>query len=289
MIGPDLLLAFVTVAECGSFTGAARVLGMRQSTVSQQIRRLEDLARRRLLARDTHRVALSTEGEAFLDHARRVLAAHGQMDAHLSGMRLRGRLRFGACEDFVLSALPDVLALFASRHPDVDVALTVGLSETLYDQFDAGQLDMVLVKKRKTERRGVTAWRETVGWVSRPDHRVEPGEPVPLLLYPPPSVTRALALDTLERERRTWRVAFTSGSLSGLTAAARAGLGVMPHSLRLIPQGLAPVRSHGDLPELPGIEFAVLGPGGNHPAAEALTAAILHWADVGASSSGFVP
>jgi hypothetical protein len=93
---------------------------------------------RRLLARDTHRVALSAEGQAFLDHARRVLAAHGQMDAHLSGLRLRGRLRFGACEDFVLSALPDVLALFSRRHPDVDVALTVALSETLYDQFDAG-------------------------------------------------------------------------------------------------------------------------------------------------------
>lgn len=278
MIGPDLLRAFVTVAECGSFTGAARTLGTRQSTVSQQIRRLEELAGRRLLARDTHRVALSAEGEAFLDHARRVLDAHGRMDAHLSGLRLRGQLRFGACEDFVLSALPDVLAQFSRRHPDVDVALTVALSETLYDQFDAGGLDIMFVKKRPGERRGVTAWRETVGWVASPDFRLDPGEAVPLLLYPPPSVTRALALDTLDRARTPWRVAFTSGSLSGLTAAARAGLGVMPHSLRLVPQGLAPLRPPGTLPELPAIEFAVIAPGGHNLAAEALTAAILHWA-----------
>jgi DNA-binding transcriptional LysR family regulator len=69
------------------------------------------------------------------------------MDAHLAGMRLRGRLRFGACEDFVLGPARRAGAV-ASRHPDVDVALTVGLSETLYDQFDAGQLDIMLVKKR---------------------------------------------------------------------------------------------------------------------------------------------
>lgn len=278
MIGPDLLRAFATVAECGSFTGAARLLGTRQSTVSQQIRRLEDLAGRRLLARDTHKVSLSAEGEAFLDHARRVLDAHARMEAHLAGLRLRGQLRFGACEDFVLSALPDVLAQFGRRYPDVDVALTVALSETLYEQFDAGQLDIIFVKKRPGERRGVTAWRETVGWVAAPEFRHDPAEAVPLLLYPPPSVTRALALDTLDRARVPWRVAFTSGGLSGLTAAARAGLGVMPHSLRLVPQGLAPLRPHGALPELPGIEFAVIGPGGRAPAAEALTAAILHWA-----------
>lgn len=279
MIPPDLLRAFVAVAECGSFTTAARQLGTRQSTVSQQIRRLEDLAGRRLLERDTHRVALSAEGEAFLDHARRVLEAHGRLDAHLSGLHLRGQLRFGACEDFVLSALPEVLALFSSRHPDVDIALTVGLSETLYEQFDAGLLDIVFVKKRRGERRGVIAWRETVGWVARPEFRLDPGAPVPLLIYPPPSVTRALALDTLDRAGRAWRVAFTCPGLGGLTAAARAGMGVMPHSLRLIPPGLAALRPAGALPDLPAIEFAVIRPGGKNPVTEALTAAILHWAN----------
>ncbi|MFW9777186.1 LysR family transcriptional regulator, partial [Brucella melitensis] len=50
---PDLLLAFVTVAETGSFTAAARALGTRQSTVSQQIKRLEASLGRSLFSRDT--------------------------------------------------------------------------------------------------------------------------------------------------------------------------------------------------------------------------------------------
>ncbi|WP_242185726.1 LysR substrate-binding domain-containing protein [Sphingomonas sp. CARO-RG-8B-R24-01] len=280
-IGPDLLRAFLAVLETGTFTAAARALGTRQSTVSQQIKRLEGLTGRRLFARDTHRVALTVEGESFVDPARRILEAYDTMDRHLTGVPLRGRLRFGASEDFVLSALPDVLASFARRHPEVDLLVTVGLSEILYDAFDAGQLDIILAKRRSGDPRGVTAWREQVAWVARPDYSLDPTVPLPLLLYPPPSVTRSLAIATLDAARRAWRVAFTSASLSALTAAARAGVGIMPHSQRLLPAGLARVTPEGLLPVLPEIEFIILGPGRGERVAEALTRSILHWASLG--------
>lgn len=276
MIHPDLLRTLIAVAESGSFTGAARALGLRQSTVSQQIRRLEEATGRRLLDRDTHRVALTAEGEAMLDHARRVLDAHERMGLYLSGTRLHGRLRIGASEDFVLSALPDVLADFLRRYPGVNLELTAGLSETLYDTFDAGALDVLLVKRRRGDKRGTTAWSEPIVWAGRADYRPPMGEPLPLLLYPPPSVTRARAIERLETIARPWRVAFTSASLAGLTAAARAGIGVMPHSARLMPPGLAVVSA--GLPTLPVVEFVVIGPGGHNPVAEALIAAILQWA-----------
>ena len=278
LIPSDLLQTFAAVAEAGSFTGAGRLLGLGQSAVSQQIRRLEDLAGRRLIDRDTHRLALTPQGEALLDHARAVLDSQARLQRHLTGAPLRGRLRFGASEDFVLSALPDVLAAFVRQNREVDLELTAALSLDLYDAFDAGALDVILVKRRKGDRRGVTVWEEPTAWVAHPDFRVDPEAPLPLLLYPTPSVTRAMALETLEKRRRTWRVAFTSGSLAGLTAAARAGIGVMPHSGRLMPSGLAIVPRDQGLPELPDLQFVVIGPGGSHPVAEALQAAVLQWA-----------
>lgn len=281
MISPDLLRAFVAVAEARTFTGAARALGVRQSTVSQQIKRLEEEAGRRLFDRDTHRVTITVQGEAMLDHARRVLDAHERMARYLSATPLRGRLRIGASEDFVLSALPDVLADFVRRYPEVAIELTAGLSEQLYERFDTGALDILFVKRRTGDRRGVTAWVEPIVWIGRPDFRPAAGDPLPLLLYPAPSVTRARALEALEAAGTPWRVAFASASLSGLTAAARAGIGVMPHSARLTPPGLAVVGPHPSLPALPALEFIVLGPGAHHPAAEALTAAILQWAASG--------
>ena len=280
-IHPDLLHTYAAVSQAGSFTGAARLLGIRQSTVSQHIKRLEEATGRRLLDRDTHRVRITPEGEVMLDHARRVLEAHERMARFLSGVPLRGRLRFGASEDFVLSALPDVLATFARRHPEVDIELTAGLSENLYAAFEAGRLDILFVKRRIGERRGAVVWREPIVWVAQSDYRVQADAPLPLLLYPPPSVTRGLAIGALESIGRSWRVAFTSASLSGLSAAARAGIGLMPHSAKLIPPGLVVLPAAASLPRLPDIEFVVVGPGAPHPVADALTAAILNWAAFG--------
>lgn len=278
LIPADLLQSFVAVIEARSFTGAARQLGVRQSTISQQIGRLEALAGRRLIDRDTHRMALTVDGERLLDHARKVLDAHARLEQSLSDTPLRGRLRIGASEDFVLSALPDVLASFARRHPEVDLELSAALSHTLYDMFDSGLLDVIFVKRRTGDRRGVTAWQEPIRWVGHPDFRVDPDAPLPLLLYPPPSVTRALALEVLEKLARRWRVAFTSASLTGLTAAARAGIGIMPHSARLMPTGLVAIGADRSLPTLPDVEFTVIGPGAGYPVADALIGAMLHWA-----------
>jgi DNA-binding transcriptional LysR family regulator len=277
LVPVDLLQTFVAVADAGSFTGAARVLGVRQSTVSQQIQRLEQRIGRRCIDRSTHSMALTADGEALLAHARSILDGHARQQTYLSAVPLRGRLRLGACEDFVLSALPDVLAAFARRHPDVDLELRAGLSENLYEAFDAGLLDLIFVKQREGDRRGTVAWEEPIVWSAHPEFRIDPEAPLPLLLYPPPSVTRTRAIEALERAGRTWRVAFTSAGLTGLSAAARAGIGLLPHSARLLPPGLVVQPTRSGLPELPRIRFVVIGPSGSNPVVEALVTTILQW------------
>ena len=277
-IHPDLLRSFAAIAAAGSFSGAARTLGLRQSTVSQHLQKLEAATGRLLIDRDTHGLRVTPEGEAVLEHARGVLEEYSRLAEFLRGVPLRGRLRFGTSEDFVLSALPDVLAAFVRRHPEVDMELTAGLSEDLYRAFDDGKLDIIFVKRRAGDRRGTVAWREAIAWTARPDYRMDNSVPIPLLLYPAPSLTRTKAIEALEKARRGWRIAFTSGSLSALTAAARAGLGLMPHSAKLMPQGLAVIAPGRNLPRMPDIEFVILGPGGRNPVFDALTAVILQWA-----------
>lgn len=276
--GPELLRSFNAIMAAGSFSGAARMLGLRQSTISQHLQKLEAATGRKLLERNTHGLRITPEGEAVLEHARRVLEDYDHLNEFLKDAPLRGRLRFGASEDFVLSALPDVLVAFARRHPEVDMEVTAGLSEDLYRAFDAGALDIIFVKRRSGDGRGQTVWREAIAWTARPGYRLETDAAIPLLLYPAPSVTRARAIGALENARRAWRIAFTSGSLSALTAAARAGLGLMPHSVRLMPQGLAVMAPTHGLPKLPDMEFVILGPSGRNPVTEALTAGILQWA-----------
>ena len=275
MLHPDLLQTCIAVAESRSFTLAAQRLGLQQSTVSQHVKRVEDALGSKFFARDTHVVALTPEGDALVAFARQVLEANGRLDRFFAGSELRGHLRFGASEDFVQGGLEDVLAVFGQRHSSVDLELTVGLSGMLYQRFDAGELDVIFVKQRAGDRRGKLAWRERLAWVGRDGIRPDPDQPLPLILYPPPSVARALAIDALERAGRTWRVTCTSSSLNGLVAAARAGLGVTPHSVRLIPPGLVRLPPSRFLPELGEIAFVVIAPGGADTPAAALTRLIL--------------
>ncbi|MEV0255691.1 LysR substrate-binding domain-containing protein [Streptomyces sp. NPDC050732] len=282
MYDPSQLRTFLAVAQTLSFTRAARRLNLRQSTVSQHVRRLEDAAGRQLFTRDTHSVELTEDGEAMLGFARRILAAHEQAAAFFAGKRLGGRLRFGASEDFVLTRLTDILEAFRHDHPDVDLELTVELSGTLHQRLDAGKLDLVLAKRRPEDPRGELVWRDDLVWIGAERLRLDPERPVPLIVYPPPGITRALAFEALERRGRAWRVACTSGSLSGLVAAARAGLGVMAHSRGLIPPGLVRVPDRAGLPELGPVDFVLLHGERRAPAqdaADALAAAILAGGD----------
>ncbi|TLS41093.1 LysR family transcriptional regulator [Streptomyces montanus] len=258
MYDPSQLRTFLAVAQTLSFTQAARRLGLRQSTVSQHVRRLEDTAGRQLFSRDTHSVELTEDGEAMLGFARRILEAHEQAAAFFTGTRLRGRLRFGASEDFVLTRLPEILEGFRYDHPEVDLELTVELSGTLHEQLADGKLDLVLAKRRPEDPHGELVWHDRLVWIGAERLRLDPERPVPLIVYPPPGITRALALEALEKQGRAWRIACTSGSLNGLIAAARAGLGVMAHSRGLIPPGLVPVPDRADLPELGEVDFVLV-------------------------------
>lgn len=278
MFDPVQLRTFVTVAETRGFTAAGRLLGLQQSTVSQHIRKLEATAGRQLFARDTHTVELTGDGQAMIGFARAILAGHDRAMAYFAGPELRGRLRFGASEDFVLSHLPDILRRFRGSHPLVDLELTVELSGALHDRLRAGELDLVLGKRNPGERHGRRLWREPLVWAGVEGTQVPPDAPVPLIAYPPPSISRARALDVLRRSGNAWRVVCTSASLNGLRAAALAGLGVTVCAAGQIPAGLTALP--GVLPDLGDIEFVLLDRNSPPtPAAAALADAIVADAD----------
>lgn len=283
MFDPVLLRTFLVVAETRGFTSAAHRLGLRQSTVSQHVRRLEEVTGRQLFARDTHSVELTGDGEAMIGFARVILDGNERAMAYFAGPELRGRLRFGASEDFVLSQLPDILRRFRGSHPLVDLELTVELSGVLHGKLRAGELDLVLGKRHPGERHGTLMWREPLVWTGIEGTRLAADEPVPLIAYPSPSITRARALDVLQRARRTWRISCTSASLNGLRAATLAGLGVTVFARSQVPAGLVellPEAVSSPLPELGEVEFVLLSRGSVRSApVEALAATIASDAD----------
>jgi len=255
---PVLLRSFLAVASVNSFTAAGRKLGLQQSTVSQHIKRLERAVGRRLLVRDTHTVTLTADGAAMLEFAQRILEIEARAHAHFAASALRGRVRLGVSEDFVMSRLSSVLKSFRRSNPSVDLELSVGLAEPLYEKLESGELDLLFSKRRKGDDRGETVWREKLVWIASEDFDFWADRPVPLVTFPPPSITRSNAIEALENAGREWRITCTSGSLSGILAAVEAGLGISAQSRHLTPLSLIVPQADANLPELGEVEFVVV-------------------------------
>ncbi|RUU08858.1 LysR family transcriptional regulator, partial [Mesorhizobium sp. M7A.T.Ca.TU.009.01.3.2] len=130
-LDPDLLRAFVVVAERLSFTRAAEQLNRTQAAVSLQVKRLEERIETILFRRSTARVELTAAGEGFLIDARRILALNEQAIARVSGQQVAGQVRIGVMEDYGTKILPRLLAGIAERFPLVQVEMEIGLTARL--------------------------------------------------------------------------------------------------------------------------------------------------------------
>lgn len=121
------LAMFATVVEQGSFSAAARLLGLSPSAVSRTIDRIEARLGVRLLLRSTRALSVTAEGQAYLQAARRILAELDEAERQIADSGVpRGRLRISAALSHGRLCVVPLLGEFAALHPHilVDIALT---------------------------------------------------------------------------------------------------------------------------------------------------------------------
>ena len=254
----DLLRTFVAIVETGGFTRAAERLNKTQSTVSAQIKKLEEQLGQTLIARDTRNLALTAHGELLLERGRELLRLSDDLLSRLAEPELEGRVRLGTPEDFATSHLPQVLAAFSRAHPRVRLEVTCELTRRLERQFRAGHHDLVLLKRDPMgPSMGTRVWREPLVWVCNAYGAALLGDEVSLVVSPEPCVYRERAVGALEAAGRPWRIAYQSTSLAGSLAAVRAGLGVTILPRDMVPPGYQVIGPNENMPDLPDTEIAL--------------------------------
>ncbi|WP_430646754.1 LysR family transcriptional regulator [Bradyrhizobium rifense] len=130
-LDPDLLKAFLAVAEHGSFTRAADRLNRTQSAVSVQVRRLEERLATKLFQRDRTGVVPTAAGHELLAYAQRILALHAEAVGALRARKAEAVIRLGVMDDYGTIVIPPLLASFAREHPTVRVEIETGLTATM--------------------------------------------------------------------------------------------------------------------------------------------------------------
>ena len=227
MFDLELLKSFVSVVDAGGFTRAGERVHRTQSTVSQQIRKLEEAVGRPLLRRQRagKGVMPTEEGEVLLTYARRLLAIAAEARDVLARPEPMAVVRLGVPEDFAGRRLTDLLAGFARQHPHIRLDMTSGLSADLQSAVDAGEIDLALVKRDPGAGRSLAHWPDRLVWVAGKDADLSQ-DPVPLAVFPQRCLYRARAIHALERAGRRWRIAYASQGLIGIQAAVSSGLGI---------------------------------------------------------------
>jgi DNA-binding transcriptional LysR family regulator len=227
MLDLDLLRSFVSVVDTGGFTRAGERVHRTQSTVSQQIRRLEEAFGRPLLHRDGKRITPTEGGERLLSYARRLLALAEEARDVVSRPTGDGVVRLGIPEDFAAYRLTEMLSDFARSRPGLRLHVRCGKSDQLRSALERRDLDLALLKRDMEEAGGIAAWPERLHWVTSRCHPIDfRRDSLPLAVFEQGGLYRNRAINALETIGRAWHIAYTSPNVFGIQAAVSAGLGI---------------------------------------------------------------
>lgn len=119
------LRAWVVVVDTGSITAAADQLNQTTSGISRALSRLESKLQTTLLHRTTRRIALTEEGQIFLEHARQIIRSVETAEEQIAQRREipSGRLRVNAATPFMLHVIVPLMAEFSRRYPLIQLEL----------------------------------------------------------------------------------------------------------------------------------------------------------------------
>jgi len=160
---PAELGFFVSLATCGSLSGAARELGVSTAAVSKRLAQMEALLGLPLVNRTTRRMSLTPDGEVLLEHARRILDDIADLDQLLGASKgqPKGQLRVNATLGFGRLHVAPAISQYVLRYPEVDVQLQLSvrpppLTDDQFDvciRFGAPADARVIAKKLANNRR----------------------------------------------------------------------------------------------------------------------------------------
>lgn len=261
----ELLKTFLAIIDTGGFTKAAQVIHRTQSAISMQVRRLEDAIGHPLFERAGRSFKLTTDGEALVPYARRLLKLHEEAVAAMVKPDIIGSVRIGIIDDYALRFLPDILSRFAVAYPQVQVTVRCEPTSLLAPALAKGELDLALING--TENDGEIVRHDQTVWVTSANHLIHEEDPLPLATFHEECIFRKWSMEALDSINRRYRVAYQSPSVAGIIATVSAGLAVSILFDSIAPQEFRILRKDDGFPDLPAAKIVLKRAAGSSSAA----------------------
>jgi len=234
------LKVFYTVARLLSFTKAAESLHMTQPAVTFQVRQLEEHFDTRLFDRTHNRVTLTDVGVVVYEVAERIFEHYDEMERRVREMtgEMGGSLNIGASMTVAENMLPALLGQFRKKHPDLNVRLKVGNSESIVSMVEHNVIDLAIVEGSISNKNLlVEACRDDeLVVIMPPDHPLAKNEtltvdqlmPYQFICREEGSGTREAIFNYLIEQGYSdgWTVCMELGSPEAIKGAVEAGMGL---------------------------------------------------------------
>ena len=232
------LETFLKITETGSFTAAANLLGYAQSTVTTQIKMLEEELGCLLFERLGKTVALTPEGERLTAYAEKMMQTEREIRLEVPAKEeVAGILRLGVSESLCYNRLPKVLLEYREKFPKMDIQLSFVMHDSFPAQLKKGNLDLVYSLNPVLACPDLEVLYdrpEELGFFASPAHPLAKRkgitekdlEGVPLLLTSHTCSFRHMLLEDLEKAGVTPRIALETSSKEILRQFAVNELGV---------------------------------------------------------------
>jgi DNA-binding transcriptional LysR family regulator len=253
----DQLQSFCAIADCGSFTEAARRVNKTQSAVSMQIKRLEDRLGHALLSRDGRSVSLTQHGEALYARARKMLKINAEIMDAFSDQDLAGTIRFGVPDDYAVRLLPVIVSSFQKSHPRIVLDVTCASSQTLLEGMQRGRYDLIVFTQGTGHEYGELFRTEPMFWVAAQGGQALNTDPLPIA-GGQSCCWKENAMEVLDRIGRDYRLAYTSSNALAISSAILTDLavGFLPESA--LQPGMLAIAEDRNLPRLRDAQIALL-------------------------------
>lgn len=265
----DQLKTFAAVANVGSLSAAAPLLHLSQSTISEQVRKLEARAGMPLFVRSKRGVELTAAGSRLLDHARRLVARNEAAFDDVRGQAIKGELRVAITEYFRTNEVAGLLVRLRDCYPQLSLHVSAMKSADIEVAYAKRQIDLGVVMHlasgpfRPAAQDADTRWellREPLYWVASPSLAEQLPEQLPLVLLPGDCLMHQVAVRLLEQNGRSYALVHSASGVAGLQSMLAAGLGVGCLCVSAIGEGLTRLGPKHRLPVLPEAVFSLMPP-----------------------------
>ncbi|MCA1065047.1 LysR family transcriptional regulator [Rossellomorea sp. AcN35-11] len=167
---------FKEVAKWGSYTKTGEELGYAQSSITTQIKKLEEHYQVKLFERAGRKMRLTQSGEELFYYVEKILSLLDEAEERIANeCNVRGTLRIGTVESLAAYFITPYIKQLKGKHPDLKILLESGLCPNLKEGTLEGKFDLSIVLDRSIEHPDLTAIpirEETLVMIAAPNHRL---------------------------------------------------------------------------------------------------------------------